>query len=311
MSNTLTGVKRILGHYGDASSGPLFIVMGGIHGNEQAGIHALESVFKQLEANQPAFQGEFYGVAGNLKAIESGQRFIDHDLNRVWFKEKIDSIRKTPRALIDKSEDIEQKELLILFDRLKKQNEGRQLVMLDLHTTSAKTGTFTIATVQPESRNLSMVLRVPVITNLDTVIKSTTLNYFKENAFTAFAFEAGHHYDPECIVRMEAAIWLSLGYLNCLRAEDIPSLNKHIRILDECGKDYPKMVRFLYRHHVEDKDHFIMKPGYKNFQKVDEKEHLANDVEGPIFSPYKGMILMPLYQKKGEDGFFIIEALDI
>jgi hypothetical protein len=38
---------------------------------------------------------------------------------------------------------------------------------------------------------------------------------------------------------------------------------------------------------------------------VKQGQVLANDRRGPINSPESGLILMPLYQKKGDDGFFI------
>ena len=52
-----------------------------------------------------------------------------------------------------------------------------------------------------------------------------------------------------------------------------------------------------------------MKPGYKNFQKISKGEVLAEDRNGHIVSQYNGRILMPLYQKQGEEGFFIIKEI--
>ncbi|HEX6279927.1 MAG TPA: hypothetical protein VFZ49_07910, partial [Pyrinomonadaceae bacterium] len=46
-------------------------------------------------------------------------------------------------------------------------------------------------------------------------------------------------------------------------------------------------------------------PGYENFDPVARDQVLACDRNGIIRSPRKGLILMPLYQSKGEDGFFI------
>jgi succinylglutamate desuccinylase len=46
---------------------------------------------------------------------------------------------------------------------------------------------------------------------------------------------------------------------------------------------------------------------YKNFDKISKDELLAFDKYGEIRSKEDGMILMPLYQKQGNDGFFIIK----
>jgi succinylglutamate desuccinylase len=49
--------------------------------------------------------------------------------------------------------------------------------------------------------------------------------------------------------------------------------------------------------------------GFTNFQIIQEGQLLAKDKNGSIFSPMSGYLLMPLYQAKGEDGFFIAEEL--
>ena len=50
-----------------------------------------------------------------------------------------------------------------------------------------------------------------------------------------------------------------------------------------------------------------MKPGYRNFQRITKGEELAMDKKGPIYAPKEGMIIMPLYQNSGNDGFFLVE----
>jgi len=50
-----------------------------------------------------------------------------------------------------------------------------------------------------------------------------------------------------------------------------------------------------------------MYPDYKNFQKVSKGEVIAKDKNGEIVAPVDALILMPLYQKQGDDGFFLIK----
>jgi hypothetical protein len=52
-------------------------------------------------------------------------------------------------------------------------------------------------------------------------------------------------------------------------------------------------------------DGFAMNPGFENFQPVRRGQVLARNNKGEIRAPENGLILMPLYQKLGEDGFFI------
>ena len=52
-----------------------------------------------------------------------------------------------------------------------------------------------------------------------------------------------------------------------------------------------------------------MKEGFKNFDRIEKGQLLATDRHGNILSPTDGLILMPLYQKQGENGFFIVREV--
>ena len=49
-----------------------------------------------------------------------------------------------------------------------------------------------------------------------------------------------------------------------------------------------------------------MRNGYSSFQPIPKGAHLAEDQTGQIYSPEAGRLLMPLYQKQGDDGFFVM-----
>jgi succinylglutamate desuccinylase len=63
-------------------------------------------------------------------------------------------------------------------------------------------------------------------------------------------------------------------------------------------------------HTINEGDDFQMQPNYKNFQKVTKDELLAFDKNGEIRAQSDGLILMPLYQKRGDDGFFLVRRID-
>ena len=74
-------MDRIIGKYDGKQKGPLLIGLGGIHGNEPAGIEALELIFKMLEVEpllnpEFKFKGRFLGLRGNLRAIGTNKRYI-------------------------------------------------------------------------------------------------------------------------------------------------------------------------------------------------------------------------------------------
>ena len=56
-----------------------------------------------------------------------------------------------------------------------------------------------------------------------------------------------------------------------------------------------------------DEDGFKMNPGYSNFQQITEGEVLGQDINGDVKAPHSGYIMMPLYQKQGDEGFFITQ----
>ena len=80
-------------------------------------------------------------------------------------------------------------------------------------------------------------------------------------------------------------------------------------ILHQYASTLPEVTRLRYVHHIRPGDGFRMRPGYRNFQPIDEGEHLADDAEGPVKACCQGLILMPLYQAIGSDGFFVVEAV--
>ena len=53
-----------------------------------------------------------------------------------------------------------------------------------------------------------------------------------------------------------------------------------------------------------------MKPGFVNFEKISKGEIVATNKDGEIRSPKSGYIFMPLYQKLGDEGFFVVKRIN-
>ncbi len=286
-----------------------------MHGNEPAGVEALETVFALLDREQivnPSFcyKGRLLGIIGNWRAYSEGKRFIVKDLNRQWTTENIERIQQAGPSQLD-SEDQDLLEILNLVKAEVAECKPTQVVLLDLHTTSASGGIFAIATDDPESIRIASGLHAPVITGLMRGIAGTTLHFFNETTFkiptAAAAFEAGQHEDHVSVNRSIAAI------INCMRSigavcpEDVE--NRHDDILVEYSKNLPKIANLIKVHSIKAGDDFEMQPGYQNFQPVVKGELLAHDRHGEIRSPADAMILMPLYQPQGSDGFFLVKQV--
>jgi succinylglutamate desuccinylase len=308
---------RIIGTYTGEQRGPLVIVFGALHGNEPAGVRALEAVLQLLEKESSlhptfGFRGKLMGFLGNRRAFERGQRFLKNDLNRLWTLENVQRIRQSPAESLD-AEDLEIAELDAAIRAEIKAYRPTQLVFLDLHTTSAEGGIFSIPTGGADSLALAKALRVPAILGLQESIPGTLLRFAAEGGFSdvsdlrSVAFEGGQHEDAHSVGRSVSAILHCLRAVGCMRAEDVDS--RHDALLEAHSAGLPKVVRMCYAHDIVPEDQFRMRPGYTNFQPVRKGEHLADEVSGPVFSPLDALILMPLYQSKGSDGFFLVQEV--
>lgn len=308
--------NRIIMEYEGQQNGPLFFVIAGIHGNEKAGIYALQLVSKMLEVEpitNPSFSfhGKLIGLTGNVAAVNNKVRYIHKDLNRIWSKEAINANKKKSKSFLT-SEEKEQLELLAIIDDEKENYNPTAIYILDLHTTSSGGGIFTIPNDDESSLSIAKTLHAPVILNMLEGIKGTTLHYFNNDLsdkikITSVTFEAGKHDDPLSINRCIAAIITFLRTIGCVAQEDVENI--HDDILKDYSLNLPALSKLIYKHEILPGDNFIMKPGYKNFQPIKKDDVLAQDRSGVIQSHCDGLILMPLYQPQGEEGFYVIKQI--
>ena len=122
------------------------------------------------------------------------------------------------------------------------------------------------------------------------------------------AYEAGQHDEPLSVNRSLSAILNTLHFAGCISDANLRS--PHENILQKSFAELPRVTRLIHAHHIKPADGFKMRPGYVNFQKVEAAEHLADDVSGQVLAPYTSLILMPLYQAKGSDGFFLVQEVE-
>lgn len=309
-------LDRIIGRYTGPLPGPLIVAFGGLHGNELAGIRALDMLFHMLNVepnHNPtfAFRGRLLGLRGNLQACRLGVRYLEKDLNRQFTPDNIKRIRATSLEEL-RAEDRELKELLDIVDQEVADYQPQRLIVIDLHTTTADGGIFSIATDDQDSVEMAKSMHAPVITGMLRGLRGTTLHYFCCNHFpcptVSVTFEAGQHEDPLSTRRAIAALVNLLRSVGSVRPEDVE--NRHDKLLINYSRDLPKVAEMLTVHPVKPDDRFRMLPGFKNFQPVKAGELLAHDRNGNITSPFDGHILMPLYQEQGEDGFFVIKVIE-
>lgn len=308
--------ERIIGTYDGEHRGPLMIALAGMHGNEEAGVKALEIMFKLLELEPLSnpdfiFSGRFIGLRGNMAALKTKQRYIKKDLNRQWTPENIRRIKRSVSVKLD-AEDIELKELLLLIEKNILDYQPEKIVLIDLHTTTAFGGIFTIVTDDPESLRIGKELHAPVVKGMLDGIYGTILHYFNNENFepetVAVCFESGQHQENLSVNRAIAALTNCMRTIGCVREDDVE--NRHDALLIQYSQNLPKVAELILCHRIKKGDGFKMLPNYKNFQQVKKGELLAHDRNGPIRAMEDSHILMPLYQKQGDDGFFLIRTIE-
>lgn len=312
--------ERIIGHYQGDEPGPLVIAVAGLHGNEPAGVRALEQLFDLLLEEphiNPAFsfRGELIGLRGNLAALSTGVRYLEQDMNRIWDPERINELRRElERPFVTSTASAEERELLELLDAIEIAIEEAcptEIVCIDLHTTTADGGIFTITADDLPSLALGAELYAPVVKGLVNGLHDTFLHYFRqyrlgsEVSLRALAFEAGAHDDPISTDRALAAVINMLRGIGCVQSADVRTL--HDELLQAYSVKLPKFTELAYVHEIKEEDDFRMLPGYANFSPIKEGEILAEDHRGAIRAPIDGYVLMPLYQNKGEEGFFVVK----
>lgn len=285
-------MKRTLFELRASAPGPTLVGLGGMHGNEPAGIAALGSVSEEL-AGSGLLRGDFVALAGNLPALATGVRYLDRDLNRLWDEGGQNGDRES-RQLRELREEL---------IRIRERARG-PVHLVDLHTTSGDGPPFTILGDTLANRSMALALPVPMVLGLADALPGTLVDSLDVAGVTSLAFEAGQHEDPESVQRSADALWILLGWLGM-----IPGRHERTRLprrrLGKAGKGFPSALRLVHRHALQNGGDFRMQAGLSSFVPIERGQVLAHEYGAPVRAPTTGHILLPLYQSSGEDGFFV------
>ena len=292
--------RHLIGSVVGPQPGPTLITIGGIHGNEPAGVLAAERVLPRLRELRAAIRGEIIFLRGNTRALERKVRYVDVDFNRQWTSATIAANRS---HLSSTSEGIEQSDLLIHLTDTLRRARG-EIYFLDLHTTSAQSEPF--ATVGDTLRNRSFALKIPlmIVLGLEEQIEGTLLEYLNNLGVVTLGFEAGQHEALSSVDHHEAMIWNAVVATGNLAGEHVADLEHWQSVLKRAGRG-SRVIEVRYRHAIRPDDNFRMEPGFRSFEPVTRGQLLARDRSGDIVARESGLILMPLYQALGDDGFFL------
>lgn len=311
MTEPLTPDTRIVDHWparavdGDV---PTLILVGSLHGNEPSGVDAIRRVFAELRKDDARVRGELIGLVGNVRALAVGARFLDRDLNRMWTPALIAEARAAtaPTASLDgttPAEVAELGELWTVLDELITRARG-PVYVIDLHTTSAEGVPFGIVGATEAHRGFANEFLLPGIVGIEEKLDGVLTRYLGERGCITFAVEGGRNASSAAAANLEAVITIALAASGVVDADDLPDLEWARDHLIWARGDLPQLIEVTSRHEVRPESQFRMEPGYANIQRTVGGELLARDAGGEIRAPFDGVILLPLYQPQGADGFF-------
>ncbi len=302
--------ERVIGDIAGQATGPVLCLIGGIHGNESSGVVAIQQVFAELRAAGTPIAGRLLGLAGNLMALSQHQRFVTHDLNRLW-TQAFSRYYYSPADSRDASiaERSEQFELFKLIEPLIERTGATYFI--DLHTTSSASVPFIAINDQLANREFAIQFPVPKVLGIEEYLEGPLLSYLNDYGPVALAFEAGQHDDPQSVDTHKSFIYQSLVVSGIIDANSIPRFGSDgpYDVLEKLGRIADGFYEVIYRKPVSPEDEFGMKPGFRNLSAIKKGDLVAHDKDGGILAPFSGQIFMPLYQKSGTDGFFIVRRI--
>jgi len=309
--------EREIGRVDGQGGGPTLVVLGGVHGNEPAGIHASRRVIERLGAVNPALvHGSFVTLAGDMAAInhpDPATRYIDHDLNRLCTRERF---AETPDT------SAEHREMFGLFDALGREHArcaalGREMVLVDLHTTSAPSRPIVALEDTLAARAVVRHLPLPRYLGMEEELGGLVFDAATQRfGCVAFLIEGGQHDDPLSIRVHEAAIWTllsSLGVLDLRALGDAPFDADPGRWLRRAAGPKAGLVYDLRHLEPITSEDFEILRGIGSGSRVRAgSTRVATQGGRELIAPMDGEVFLPNmqpYKRIGDDGYFIVRRV--
>jgi succinylglutamate desuccinylase len=283
---------------GDAP-GPTLVILGGMHGNEPAGIAAAAAALAALTVAE--VRGEVVALVGNRRAVAAGRRHLGCDLNRMWTDEQIARARAAGGDPAGEPELAELVELGAAIDAVIARARG-PVHLLDLHTTSAPGYPFAVVGASAAHRRFAEAFPLPGILGLEDSLTGVLTGYYGRRGCITLAIEGGQHTTRAAADNLAAVIAIALEAAGVVRA--VPGAAAARDHLTGVRGGLPAMIEVVARHAVRAEHAFRMEPGFANLQRTAAGTLLARDTGGEIHAPFDGVLVLPLYQPDGDDGFF-------
>jgi succinylglutamate desuccinylase len=236
-----------------------------------------------------------------VRGLEANRRFLATDLNRLWTTEKLAAARRA--AASEQDEYAELLELASELDRIIAGTRG-PVIVLDLHTTSAAGIPFGVVGPTTAHRAFAHGFPLPSIIGLEELLEGVLTRYLGDRGVLTLAVEGGQTGTPDAVANLDAVITIALAVTGVVRPEQLAALPDSRARLASARGSLPQTIEVVIRHEVKPDHAFKMEPGFANIHATSGGTLLAHDRNGEIRAPFDGLVLLPLYQAEGSDGFF-------
>jgi succinylglutamate desuccinylase len=251
--------------------GPTVALFAGTHGNERAGIYALEKLLPILTPTK----GTIYIAFTNPPAIVANERMITKNMNRCFMANNQG----------DSYEDKRARELMNVLDDCD--------ALLDLHMFYDKGKPFAIC-----EENALQVAKL-----FDVAIISTNWNQIEPGAADGYMFEQGKiGVCVECGPIPEADNYVDFAtktIYQFLQYFDMSPKKVEYSVLP---KRYIVAKKAVYK----TRDNFTLEPGFETFQKLNNGQLIAADAQKQFHAHKDECIIFPHYRARVGEEVYII-----
>ncbi len=290
-------MHRLLAKIDSGRPGPLVLVVVALHGNEHVGINAVRRFQDAFDRDSMA--GRLVAVVGNLEAANHKQRYIDRDLNRFFQTDLLENDSITCH------ERFEALELIAAIDaEVAGYPEATEVHLFDMHSMSGHGVPFCCFPHTMRNEAIAHLMPVPAIADLVEILPGTLTEYYSRLFHSTMVVECGQHESAICMENGFNALISYLAIVGMLPQDDV-SREAHHHLQNQTHGQSSIFTRVNYRYHIVNQGYFEMQPGFHNLQSVARDQLLAIDRACKVHSPYAGRVVLPCYQKQGDDGFFI------
>lgn len=244
----------------------------GIHGNEKAGIFALEQLVNELTIES----GTVYLVFANPPAIKKSARSINKNLNRCFLSDNNGTTWEDQRA----------RELMKLLDGCD--------ALVDLHGYNGPENSPFIIADTP-GFDLAKQLEFRHVIRMGSIGRGGTDYYMSSKGKVGLCLECGSNFHPEKYVELaKDSVKRTLSYFGLTPAKST---------YDTTKQDYYEIEQIVKR----ETDDFEFDREYSNFDRLNPGQQFARDGQKSYIAKENQYIIFPRSnQVIGEEAFIII-----